>query len=65
MSWPARISWGLFGIMMGLMAVFSFDMLFYSGRLVVDSIRDYAQAPPAGDCSPGFYAKTLTGHHPR
>jgi len=64
-SWPARISWGLFGIMLGLMAVFSFDMLFYSGRLVVDSLlRDYAQAPPAGDCPPGLYAKSLTGDRP-
>ena len=58
MSWPARISWGLFGIMLGLMAVFSFDMLFYSGRLVVDAVRDYAQSPPAGDCGPSFYARS-------
>lgn len=51
--------------MLGLMAVFSVDMLFYSGRLVVDSLlRDYAQAPPAGDCSPGLYAKSLTGDRP-
>lgn len=58
MSWPARISWGLFGIMLGLMAVFSVDMLFYSGRLVVDAMRDYAQSPPAGDCGPSFYARS-------
>lgn len=58
MSWPTRISWGLFGIMLGLMAVFSFDMLFFSGRLVVDAVRDYAQSPPAGDCGPSFYARS-------
>lgn len=58
MSWPTRISWGLFGIMLGLMAVFSVDMLFYSGRLVVDAMRDYAQSPPAGDCGPSFYARS-------
>lgn len=52
------LSSALLGIMLGLMAVLSVDMLFFSGRLVVDAVRDYAQSPPAGDCGPSFYARS-------
>lgn len=44
--------------MLGLMAVFSVDMLFYSGRFLVDTVRDYAKTQQAGECSPSYYART-------
>lgn len=44
------LSSALFGIMLGLMAVLSVDMLFFSGRFLVDTVRDYAKTQQAGEC---------------
>ena len=46
------------GIMLGLMAVLSVDMLFFSGRFLVDTVRDYAKPQEAVECSLSYYART-------
>jgi len=52
------LSSALLGIMLGLMAVLSVDMLFFSGRFLVDTVRDYAKPQEAVECSPSYYART-------
>jgi len=57
-TWSGLLAAALFGIMLGLMAVLSVDMLFFSGRFLVDTVRDYAKTQEAGECSPSYYART-------